>query len=67
MKLRTLNRLAFTGFLLLYFAGVGSLVVLVMPILDRVQGPLLRYVMLPVGILGLAVAAFEKMHKPEDA
>lgn len=67
MKLRSLNRLVLIGFLLVYFAGFGSMVSLVMPVLNDIQSPLRWYVMLPAAILGLAVIAFEKLQVPEDA
>ena len=66
MKLRTLNKLAFMGFFLLYFASVGSLVVLVMPILAPIRETLLWYVMLPAGIMGAAMIVFEKAQKPDE-
>jgi hypothetical protein len=64
---RDLNRIALTGFLLIFCSTLGSLVVLVMPVLNTVQKPLLLFVMLPAGIVGVAMIVFEKMQTPTDA
>ena len=66
MKHRVINRLTRVGFLLCYFAALGSIVVIVMPMPDAVQGQLLWFIMLPAGIVGLAILVFEKAQTPAD-
>ena len=55
-------RVTVIGFLLLYVASVGSLVVVSMPILNNLETEILWYVALPAGLLGLALVIFEKVH-----
>jgi hypothetical protein len=64
MRLKTLNQLALAGFLSCFFSTLGTLVVINMPALDPIQEPILWFMMLPAGITGLAVIAFEKMQTP---
>ena len=66
MRLKTLNQLALAGFLLCFFGVLGSLLVISMPVFAAVQAPILWFVMLPAGIIGVAVIAFEKMQTPDS-
>ena len=63
-KLETLNRLALVGFLLAYFAVMGALMSIATPLFDEVQErSVLLFVILPAGLVGLAMIAFEKTQK----
>lgn len=61
MPLAKLNALMHTGFLAVYAAGMGSLVVGDMPLLQGYCHAILTYVLLPLGMLGLALIFYEKM------
>ena len=64
MTLEALNRLALVGFLMVYFAVMGALMSISMPLFDGVQErSVLLFVMLPAGLIGLTIIAFEKMQK----
>ena len=64
MTLEALNRLALVGFLMAYFAVMGALMSISMPLFDGVQErSVLLFVMLPAGLIGLTIIAFEKMQK----
>jgi hypothetical protein len=64
MTLEALNRLALVGFLMAYFAVMGALMSISMPFFDGVQErSVLLFIMLPAGVVGLTIIAFEKMQK----
>jgi hypothetical protein len=66
MRHRTLDRIALIGFLLLYFAVMGSLIVLDMPTLHAYEAMIFEWVMLPAGVAGLSLIVFEKMQASSD-
>ncbi|MBE7243329.1 hypothetical protein MRF4_25900 [Methylobacterium radiotolerans] len=49
-------RLIAAGFSLIYFAAMGALVTLAMPVLDGVREEALTFVMLPAGTLGMILS-----------
>ena len=61
ITLDTHFRLVLAGFLLLYFAALGGLVVVMMPALDAFRAPILLYFLLPVAVVGAVITAFENM------
>ena len=67
MTLRTHWRLSLTGFLLIYFGAVGSLVVVAMPVLSAYKPALIAYTTLPALVIGIAVIVFEKIKAPDRA
>jgi hypothetical protein len=54
------------GFLLMFFAVTGGLVVLVMPFFEAIEAPILQFVMLPTLVIGVALIIFEKMQTASD-
>ena len=61
MSIKTLNQITIVGFLLLSFAVLGSMVILVVPLLEDYRPLALWYLVLPAGVTGIALIAFEKM------
>ena len=67
MTRHQLSQLTLWGFYLLFGSGVGSLFVVNSPYLDGFRPTIMWFLMLPVGVLGLALIIFEKLSKPNDS
>ncbi|MBN9049356.1 MAG: hypothetical protein J0H78_07825 [Rhizobiales bacterium] len=58
---RALNRLTLYGFLGVYFGAFGALLVATMPLFGGWNTTIIKFVALPVVILGLAMIAIERV------
>jgi|ERR1035437_2143205 hypothetical protein len=67
MTLRQLNQLTLWGFYLLFGSGFGSLFIVNSPYLDGFRPTIMWFLMLPAGVLGLALIIFEKLSTPNDS